>query len=239
MLLNVNIFSNYRAQFIRSLAWYHNGSEIVSGDKYRISNNATTLSIPNMAARDAGTYQAKISSYHYGGGNPSPECDSFVLPLLASLAAFSPVTFTVQEECVPVYDPASIISTHYIRNGSVSRIEISRPVIQLNSSLSSYLTPSWYRNGNDQILYNNENMYNSSATTWESLSLLISSNDTADIIGDYVGIIQTYSVGSDCIFYYYFDLYYYYSFDLPLQVSFWRIALYSEYPSNRTYCSHF
>ena len=111
-VLNVNTTDNNRARYT---AWYHNGTTIVSGNKYVIEN--TTLIVNNMAENDAGKYEVKINSISsdYDRRN-SLECDSLVLPLLEAQAAHAPVTFMVQEQFIPVYDPSSIVSTHYVTN---------------------------------------------------------------------------------------------------------------------------
>ena len=89
-----------------------------------------------MAENDAGKYEVKINSISSDSDRSnSPECDSLVLPLLEAQAAHAPVTFMVQEQFIPVYDPSSIVSTHYVTNDTddIHRIELrSAP---LNSSL--------------------------------------------------------------------------------------------------------
>ena len=49
-------------------------------------------------------------------------------------AAFAPVTFTVQENHVPEYNPSSVISTRYVNEGSAGSLELESD-IQINSSL--------------------------------------------------------------------------------------------------------
>lgn len=63
LLLNVAIAA-VGSDFIGSLAWYHNGTRIGSGDKYNITSDGITLSISNMTASDAGVYKVKINSVH-------------------------------------------------------------------------------------------------------------------------------------------------------------------------------
>ena len=130
-----------------------------------------------MASMDAGVYQAKITPFDFSN------CGPLVLQLLESFSNNTAVTFVVQEQHVPAYDPTSVISTQYIRDDSTNRMELSG-VIQLSSSLSvNTYYHDWYRNG---IRTSDGSMYNSTATTWERLSLQITYNDTADIIGDYI-----------------------------------------------------
>ena len=72
-MLNVNISDYYLARYITSIAWYHNETKIVPGNKYVVEN--TTLRINNMAENDTGKYEVKINSisYDYGLDN-SPDC---------------------------------------------------------------------------------------------------------------------------------------------------------------------
>ena len=75
---NVNIFNHPLAHYIDSLAWYHNGTQIVSGNKYTISNNDTMLMISNMVGSDAGTYEVKVHSISYDSDLNSPLCSASV-----------------------------------------------------------------------------------------------------------------------------------------------------------------
>ncbi len=108
--LNVNISNDYYARHISSLAWYHNGTKVTSGNKYIINSNTTMLTVLNMTESDAGTYEVKINSINYDGDESSQECDSRLLPLLEPIAMHAPVSFTVRE-CSPVYDPNALITT--------------------------------------------------------------------------------------------------------------------------------
>ena len=225
LVLNVNISDYYTAQFINSLAWYHNGTKLFSGDKYRITNNATTLSVSDMAESDAGVYDVKIDSltyYYYYGTNEDPNCDSSVLPLLESLAAHAPVTFTVQEHYLPEYDPHSIVSAYYITESDVDSYSVDLHVRGLSNVSFSYVGAYWYRNGNR---LNNGDVYNITTTNQDS-SLRVMSNSTADIVGDYVGILTTYSFSFITVRYQCRNYYYYIEdefFRLPLKVTFWSV----------------
>ena len=228
-MLNANIYHDYGRQHISSLAWYHNGTEIMSGNKYTISSNGTThtLKITSMVATDAGTYKVKIASINYYG-HSSADCDDMtVLPLLELFSLHAPVTFVVQEGYVPTYDPTSILSmlcisenANYLRLGP----------IQSNSSLSiSHVRHMWYRNG---IQLSDGDTYNPTGSLQEELFLQIMYNNTADVTGDYVGILWTRfsDINNLCSsFNYYFmdssDFFNYYGiFDrIPLASSFWSI----------------
>ena len=149
LVLNANISDYSLASYITSIAWYHNGTKIVTGNKYVIEN--TTLRINNMVENDTGKYELKIDSISYIFDN-GPNCDSLVLPLLEATAGHAPVTFTVQEQeqYAPVYDPSSIVSTHYVANDiddySIRRVElISAPLIM--NLLGSVPTNYLYKNG--------------------------------------------------------------------------------------------
>ena len=212
-MLNTNIYDYYLARYITSIAWYHNGTKIVSGNKYIIEN--TTLRINNMAENDTGKYEVKINSisYYYG---IDTDCDSLVLPLLEALAAHAPVTFMVQEQ----YDPASsIFFTHYVSN-DIDDHSIELRSAPLNSSLldSASSNINWYKNGTHISVGGNE----------EELSLIY--NSTATDIGDYVRILQWsryYQLRSLCRGYYYY-LGDNFGNSISVQVSFWSIKHYSE-----------
>ena len=197
-----------------------------------------------MAASDAGIYQARISSYNYEHeshdfiGSNSPDCDLLVLPLLESISLHSPVSFTVQEGPALVYDPASIISTQYTGDDSVSKMELSRATQLIdNLNLSPKTSHIWFRNGK---YLSNEVMYNSTATTWERLSLQMASNDTADLGGNYVGILYTSKSEVNLVlqsmcwsYYHYIEEHTRFNY-IPLKVSFWSIILSSSECPNQT-----
>ena len=226
--MNISSNINYGFQII-SLSWYHNGSEIMSGNRHTITSNATTLIIGNMEASDAGTYQVKINATQFNYGRNAPFCDSLFLPLLEPNAGFAPVTFTVQENHVPEYDPSSVISTRYVNEGSAGRLELESD-IQINSLLLDRdLRHYWFRNGTSLA---NDVTYNSTGSSQDRLSLRIMYNDSADITGDYVGTSSfSYSylnsnISIECRGYY--SYIYYYLYRATVKVSHWRISTYSE-----------
>ena len=111
--LNVNISNDYYARHISSLAWYHNGTKVTSGNKYIINGDTTMLTVLNMTESDAGTYEAKINSIN----ESSQKCNSrLLLPLLESQAIHAPVSFIVRESS-PVYDPNAVIFDYNITDG--------------------------------------------------------------------------------------------------------------------------
>ena len=243
LVLNVNISDNYIAHHISSIAWYHNGTQITAGNKYSItySNSSTSLtntslSVQNMVGSDAGEYEVKIESIEYYGDSSSPHCDSILLPLFEKYAIHAPVTFTVQEHCIPTYDPQPIVSSYSIpecldRGGCnidlrSSGHNISRHNISDNM-LGRYRSV-WYING---VRIGNGNMYNSSVIHEEGLvinSLQITYNNTEDITGNYVGLTLTdiyyRSLSSECQYYYYYLSYYIFLYQSIFEVSYWRIS---------------
>ena len=185
-MLNVNVADpdNYDIRLTSvSLFWYHNGTKLLAGNKYSITNNTKTLTISDMTGSDAGVYEVKIDLRL--SSDEDRDCDSSILE---SHALFAPVTFTVQEQSLPEYNPSSIISTYYInRTESDAGYNVElREDIQLNNELRNYnYRRNWYRNGTE--LYNGD-MYSLTITN-QGFSLRITSNFTADVIGDYVGIL--------------------------------------------------
>ena len=201
----------------------------MSGNRHTITSNATTLIIGNMEASDAGTYQVKINATQFNYDRNAPFCDSLFLPVLEPNAGFAPVTFTVQENHVPEYNPSPVISTHYVNEGSAGSLELGSD-IQINSSLLRRdLRHYWFRNGTSLA---NDGTYDLTGNSQDRLSLRIMYNDSADITGDYVGTS----------WFYYFDLnrdlrvecrgYYFYLEDYlyraTVKVSYWRLSTYSE-----------
>ena len=240
LVLNVNI-SNiyYGAQYISSIAWYHNGTQITAGNKYSITYNPRTnssLSIQNMVGSDAGKYEVKIESIYYYGYS-SRHCDILILPLLETYYAIhTPVTFTVQEHCISTYDPQPIVSSYSVpecldRGGCIidlrsSGLNISRH--NISDMLDRYWS-EWYKNG---VRTRDGNMYNSSVIHEEGLvinSLQITYNNTDDITGNYVGLTQTdlyRFLRRECRGYYYYfsDVDYSLAHVFIFEVSYWRIS---------------
>ena len=225
LVLNVNILSDPNIPLINSLAWYYNGTKLLAGNKYGITNNTKTLTISDMTGSDAGVYEVKINSISYNStANEEQDCDSLVLPLLETRAILAPVTFTVQEQSLPEYNPSSIVSIYYVMAesdvGNGYDIELRGEVHPGNVSLRS----AWYRNGTR--LYN-ENMYNITATN-RALSLRITANSTTDVIGDYVGILwATLNREQLCEDYYNYLWRFSYP-QYPLNLRLWSIKLSSE-----------
>ena len=103
-----------------------------------------------------------------------------MLPLLESTAGYAPVTFTVQEQHTPTNNPSSIVSTHYILS---SRLDLHNTINKTFLSIYRSYYNNWYRNGLwvfASTVFSGSNL--------ERLSLQITSNNSADVIGDYVKI---------------------------------------------------
>ena len=188
LLLRVSISDSSDARYITSLAWYHNGTRISSGLKYRIVNSSTTtiLSIFNMSGSDAGKYEAKIDSLY---GSIYPVCNA----LLESISFYSPVVFTVQENCVPMYDPHSTITYLYLFNGDSGRLQLrSEQLLPPALTRTHYsISRMWYRNG---TRLSDRSMFNLTSNSHQEISLQITYNNSADIAGDYVGIASIYFI---------------------------------------------
>ena len=238
LVLNVNISNRYSARrYISSIAWYHNGTQITPGNKYSItySNSSTSLtntslSIQNMVGSDAGKYEVKIESIEYREDS-SPHCDSTLLPLLETYYAIhTPVTFTVQEYCVPTYDPQPIVSNYSIPEcldrGSCSSDLRSSGHNAIGILVGRYQS-EWYKNG---LRIGDGNMYNSSVIREQGLvlnSLQITYNNTEDVTGNYVGLTRTdiLSLRRECrAYYYYLDRRFLpFGNEFIFEVSYWRI----------------
>ena len=241
LVLNVNISNDSYAQYISSIAWYHNGTQITPGNKYSItySNSSTSLtntslSIHNMVGSDAGKYEVKIESIEYYGDSSSPHCDSIMLPILETYAIHTPVTFTVQEHYIPTYDPQPIVSSYSIpecldRGGCNIDLRSSGHNIisrhNISDMLDRYLS-AWYKDG---VWIRHGNMYKFSVIHEQGLvinSLQITYNNTDDITGNYVGLTWTDILPSrsECPAYHYYLRNIFFLYRFIFEVSYWRIS---------------
>ena len=92
--LQVNISNDYSAsRSIRTLVWYHNGTEVQASGRVSVLNNGRMIIIRDTIHADAGYYRVEIASLDYD----DPICDSLWLPLIRNHAAHAPVTFTINE----------------------------------------------------------------------------------------------------------------------------------------------
>ena len=92
--LQVNISSYYSARYIRTLVWYHNGTEVQASGRISVLNNGRMIIIRDTTRADAGYYRVEIASLDYD----DPVCDSLWLPLIRNHAAHAPVTFRLMNE---------------------------------------------------------------------------------------------------------------------------------------------
>ena len=91
--LQVNISNDYSAtRYIRTLVWYHNGTEIQASGRVSVVNNGRMIIIRDTTSADAGYYRVEIASLDFN----DPVCDSLWFPLLRNHAAHAPVTFTIR-----------------------------------------------------------------------------------------------------------------------------------------------
>ena len=74
-----------------------------------------------MLQSDAGRYEVKINSTYLDKGGI---CDKNILPMMANLAYYAPVTFVLQESSVPTYYPDDVISDYAVPayQGSTDKI---------------------------------------------------------------------------------------------------------------------
>ena len=225
----MNISNQYYYGSSISLAWYHNGTRITTGDKFTITNDGTSLTVSDMRIRDGGKYEVKINSMNFYGSS-SPSCDSDILPHLESLAIHAPVTFLVQEYLPPLYVPFKAIFATYLVTEEQDIILRDEKNYSVFDSYSH--NAKWYKNG---IRLSYGNMYNSTTMRQNGTiihSLQITYNSTDDVIGDYIG------TG----YYYYFYFYErncsdyerycdYLCFRIPSWITYWNIKAYSMFSS--------
>ena len=227
--MSVNPISNrYFAQYINSLAWYHNGTLVTSDGRVHIINNGTELTISNVVQSDAGKYEVKINSIENAGGS-SETCDMNILPMLEHLALHAPVTFILHESSILSYNPEDdVITDYYIpayQGTSLQSITIDN-VIKINSS--SVLRNDfsrYHRLYKDGIRVYDVNTFNSTVSYGNEImqSLRISYNNTDDITGHYVYLAYAYSWyinRTTCPQYYY-----YIRIHLSMENSYLRIIL--------------
>ena len=124
ILLQINRLSDsyygHLAEYISSLTWYHNGTEILNNERMNISHHGTSLTISDMVDSDAGTYEVKISSINYNNSTSSATCDRNVLRLLEQTALHAPVTFYLQQYHIPQYKPEDIIEQYFLPMNSLA-----------------------------------------------------------------------------------------------------------------------
>ena len=232
--MNVNpISKRYYAQYINSLAWFHNGTRVTSDDRVHIIDNGTELTISNVVQSDAGKYEVKINSIEITRGS-SVTCDMNILPMLEHIALHAPVTFILHESSILSYNPEDVITDYYIpgyQGTSLQSITIDN-VIKIDSS--SVLRNNFdgsHKLYKDGIYVYDVNTFNSTVSYGNEImqSLKISYNNTDDITGHYVYLAYTYYWDIDsrtCPQYYYYIRQSIVLF--PLFVLYWNIKVYGK-----------
>ena len=237
MRINITDY-NSLAQYISSLAWYHNGTELTSDDRVIISNNGTSLTISNMAESDAGKYEVRINST----GSNSAFCDRNILPMLENLAMYAPVTFLLQESNLPKYNPDDVIIDFALPayQGSAKQSFAIDNTFMINAAavldnarnINDYL----YKDGeriSDRSTYNNTASYDNTTTQ----SLRITYNNTDDIAGRYVHIAAA-------AYFYYFStptcpdhdfIRSHYFLEIPVFTLYWNIRSYGKSINQRSH----
>ena len=121
MRINISSVLNIVPTIIHSLVWSHNGTELASDGRHSIGNNGTSLTMSNMVQSDAGKYEVKINSSNLD--DEGGICDKNILPMLANLAFYAPVTFVLREFSVSTYYPQDVISDYALPayQGSASK----------------------------------------------------------------------------------------------------------------------
>ena len=194
MEIGINISSTYNyPQFIGSLAWYHNGTELASDDRISIDNNGTSLTISDMVESDAGMYEVKVNSTDLDGGEI---CDKNILPMLEHLAIHAPVTFLLQESNLPIYNPEDVILNYPILayQGSSDRNFVINNTFMINAP-AVFINDARINNAQnkDGILNRDMNIFQSTITYGDitTRSFNITYNNTDDVAGYYTHIAFT------------------------------------------------
>ena len=232
--MSVNPISNsYYAQYINSLAWYHNGTLVTSDDRVHIIDNGTELTISNVVQSDAGKCEVKINSIEYAR-EISVTCDMNILPMLEHLVFHAPVTFILHESSILSYNPEDVITDYYIpayQGTSLQSITIDN-VIKINSSsvLENYFRRP-HKLYKDGIYVYDVNTFNNTVSYGNEImqSLRISYNNTDDITGHYVYLAYGYYWDIDsrtCPQYYYYIRRF--TYRLPIFVLYWNIKVYGK-----------
>ena len=229
--MGINISDYYSlAQYISSLAWYHNGTELTSDDRVIITDNETSLTISNMAQSDSGKYEVRINSIEFN----SAFCDNNILPMLENLALYAPVTFLLQESNLPKYNPEDVILDYALPayKGSAQQSFAIDNTFMINAAALVYNTRNiydyLYKDGehiSGRHIYNRTVSYDNITTQ----SLRITYNNTDDIAGHYVHTAYSdydYFSISTCPDYHY--ILYYLTCEIPVFTLYWNIRSYGK-----------
>ena len=152
--INISMEYNQFAESIRSLSWYHNGTQLTNNSKMNITNSGRSLIVSDLAPSDAGKYELRIGSIASNQGSTA-ECNRNVLPILKNMALYAPVTFYVQQHKIPSYNPEDIVKNYNIPKDSIAfpQSTVIENIIDVNTHRIFYdLQPSrlfyrFYRDG--------------------------------------------------------------------------------------------
>ncbi len=206
------------AEYIGSLNWYHNGTEITNMSRISITNNGTSLSISNMIDSDAGKYEVKIGSY-----GSSSQCDQNLLPALQILALHAPVTFIVQQSHIPKYNPEDVIKV-FTLDSTIYHLIINNSIeVNINRIHLSITDRYFFKNGVSQSLDTKHFNFTRSYGSEILLSHQIRYNNTEDVAGHYVYDEVSYS---HYILHYICPSFYYYirrHSRIPVFILYWTL----------------
>ncbi len=224
--LNINLTTGtyrYLTGYVRSLKWYHIGTNISNTDRISITNNGTSLSISNMIDSDAGKYEAKIGSIDYYGYESSSECDQNLLPALEVLALHAPITFIVQQHHIPEYNPEDTIKVFAL--DPVHNILTINNSFEINTNTLLFGTPfrHFYKNGISQSFNTEHFSFTTSYGSEILLSHQIRYSNTEDVAGHYVytELSHAFDVHYHCRSYSYYISDYF--FEFPVFIVFWTL----------------
>ena len=207
ILLQINRLSDsyygHLAEYISSLTWYHNGTEILSNERMNVSSTGTSLTISDMIDSDSGKYEVKISFINYYG-HSSATCDRNILRMLEQTALHAPVTFYLQQYHIPPYKPEDIIELYFLpmnlladSNNTIT-IDYTTDINAtfLFEGYSGNFDHRFFRNGVSQSPNTNNVITEQSYGNEINISHQLRYSDTDEIAGHYVYMKTTY--------YYYF-----------------------------------
>ena len=97
--LRVNTSNYWWTSFIRTMNWYHNGTELTNSSRVTILNTGRELIVQNTLSEDAGTYQVQITSLDLSDLYYRDDlcCHFTWFYFLQKHAVYAPVSFTVRE----------------------------------------------------------------------------------------------------------------------------------------------
>ena len=237
MLMQINRLSNsyygYLASYIRSLTWYHNGTEILSNERMNISNDGTLLTITDMIGCDVGKYEVKISSIEYYGFSSSATCNRNVIRMLEQTALHAPVTFYLQQYHISQYKPEDIIEPYFLPMNPLADSNNTVTIHYTTDVNATFLFGGYSGNFYQRFFRNgvSQSPNTANVTTEQSygneinISHQLRYSDTDEIVGHYVYMESAdyYYFTSNCLdYYYYFD---YWFWQPSVLVYYWSLKI--------------